>query len=143
MVQARSAKGRKIEAPDDPERIPMEFGYALVRDLDTRIRKYAVRQSTDTQRGLHVFLRKLIGALKKPGHPVFMDAPASAWHWLIRHAVHFAPDFCREVVVQLSAHEDQPERERARREQAENDAALKQAADEFRAREAAEGGDGG
>lgn len=137
MVQARSAKGRKSHAQEEPERIAMRFEFPLVGDLDTRIKRYAVRQPIDAQRGLHVFLRKLIGAIKRPGHPVFMDAPAGAWHWLIKHAVYFAPEFCREVVVQLSAHEEHPERDRARREQAENDAELKKAADELRAREAA------
>lgn len=139
MVQARSARGRKAAVEPEVERISMRFHYDLVRDLDTRIRRYAVQQTVEDQRGLHVFLRKLIGAIKKPGADVFMDAPAGAWHWLIRHAVHFAPDFCRSAVVQLSDHEDRPQRDAEGREKAENDAELKRAADELRAREASEG----
>lgn len=132
MGQARSANQR------EPERVKLRFQFDLVRDLPTDIARYAVLQSLDAQRGLAQFSSKLKAGLSKPGLDVEMDAPASAWNWLIGHAIHFSPDFCNAVIVQISDHEDRHERRRARLEQAENNAALKQAADELRAREAEE-----
>ena len=117
------------------ERVTLRFDYAVARRLPALIADYASRIPEHEQNQLSIFVSNLKSAMTGPGD-VVMDAPKRAWDWLIPHALHFCPDFCERVIVQMSRLEDAAEIARSRAEKEENAEALKQAADELRKREA-------
>lgn len=140
MVRARSAKGRQ-KAPEPVRLIELEFNRDDLQEFVTNLRAHGLTVTDPEERHfLGTAYEKLRQALAVPGDLVRCEARAKSWRGMALASLSFKGGRIGQSLLRhVYLAERRLDLARARREQAENDAALKQAADELRAREAAEG----
>lgn len=136
MVRARKARGQKEKNP--ARMIGLEFDRA---DLTVFVANMRACFDKSTDPDLRHFLgtagAKFVAALKQPGDTVRCEAKADSWRRLALESLAFNGGRIGQSLMRLVYLADQrQELAREKREQAENDAELKRAADRLRREEA-------